>query len=57
MTWKHWGVLGTFFLGFVWPGAWVISLGLFEFGIRHGRDVAAFWAESHISSHSTRNRN
>jgi hypothetical protein len=50
MSWKHWFVLGTFLAGFTWSPAWLASLVMFELGIRHGRDVAAFWFESKISS-------
>jgi hypothetical protein len=48
MTPMKWAVLGFFVLGFGWPPAWLVSLLLFEFGVRHGRTVAVLWLESLI---------
>lgn len=45
MSAKKWWVLGTLVAGFVWPGFWILSLIIFEFGIRRGMDVAVFWVE------------
>lgn len=47
-TWKMWFVLGTFFVGWLWTPAWLACLVFFEFAIRGGRDVAAFWAIDHL---------
>lgn len=54
MSWKAWVSLVTFFLGFVWPQLWIVTAVAFEFGVRHGRDVAAFWAESHLHNRNNR---
>lgn len=50
MRWVHWAVLGTFFCGFAYSPLWIGTFLLYELGIRQGRDVAAFWAESLIRS-------
>jgi len=49
VSWKHWAVLVLLVVGFVRAEAWVLGLLLFEFGVRKGRDVAAFWAVGHIN--------
>ena len=44
----EWTVLGLVGLGFAWPGAWLLAALVYEFGVRSGRDVAAFWASGHL---------
>lgn len=39
----RWIVLLFFLMGFGWPALWIVALALFEFGVRHGRDVVALW--------------
>lgn len=45
-----------FFAGFAWSPAWIGAFLLYELGIRRGRDIAAFWAESLIRSRRSTNR-
>ena len=48
MTPIKWIILGLFCLGFIWAWAWVLALGLFEFGVRRGNTITALWAEGLI---------
>jgi hypothetical protein len=48
MNWRHWTVLGTFFLGFLWSPAWLIALVMYLYWVDKGMTVAAIWATGHL---------